>query len=75
MPRTSTPARWAVVVFDADGDMGDGRVVGPFRDVAAADAKADSFFRAADRAGRNITVLTLPVYPGGTGVTASIDAI
>jgi hypothetical protein len=70
MPRTPSH-RWTVVVFDADGDMGYGNAVGPFRDPVAAARRAQSIQTDADRRGINATVLVLRLLPG----QANLDTV
>jgi hypothetical protein len=41
--------RFGVFVWDADGDMGEAVVLGPYRTLEAAERKADAVRRAADR--------------------------
>lgn len=78
--------RWAVFVHDVDGDSGDGRIVGPFRDVEKADAVADRIKRAADRragdarvpagySGDGVECIVLPVMAGDSGGVAIIEAV
>lgn len=60
-------ARWAIFVHDPDGDMGHGCIVGAFKDVDAADRKAAAILRAAERRGREVECIVLPLEPGTAG--------
>lgn len=60
-------ARWAIFAHDPDGDMGYGTIVGAFKDAGAADRKADAIRRAAERDGREVECIVLPLEPGSIG--------
>jgi len=59
-----TRSRYAIFVHDPDGDMGYGRIVGPFLRADQAETKADAIRRAAVRAEREIECIIVPVAPG-----------
>lgn len=74
MTRTPSP-RFGIFVCDGDGDTGDGRIIGPYRDQAAAWDKLDAMHRAADRRGVNIMAVVVPILPSSAGVKSTLDAV
>lgn len=69
--------RYGVFVWDADGDMGDGVLVGPFRTGAAADLKAEGIRRSAERAqvDEYMQAMVVRVLPGSRSNRAVIEAV
>ena len=57
-------SRFAIFVHDPDGDMGDGRIVGALRCAKAADRRAEAIVRAAEREGRYVEAIVLPMTSG-----------
>lgn len=76
MARPRAP-RHAVYVWDADGDMGMGVVLGPFRTVDAAERKADSVRAAAIRgeADGYVQAVVIDLWPGSAGAGAVVQAV
>lgn len=66
---------WAIFVHDPDGDSGYGRIVGPFRSAKAADAKAETIRKKADRQGHYIECTVVPVAPGSASAQSTVDAV
>jgi hypothetical protein len=62
--------RWGVFVWDADGDMGYGEIVGPFYNDNAAERKAESIRRRS-----NLDVVVVPIYSGDTAARDTIGRV
>ena len=60
--------RWAVYVWNADGDMGDGAVIGAFKSAFAAGEVAAKIWREADRTGSRVDATVVPLHAGSTSV-------
>lgn len=75
----ATSSRWAIFVHDPDGDMGFGRVVGPFRDPEKAEEKAEQIRREGVRMVGGIRCepecIVLQVEAGGTSARAIVEAV
>jgi hypothetical protein len=59
-------SRFAIFVHNPDGDSGCGRIVGGIGGLVAAEAKAASIRRAAERAGHDVEAIVLPMVSGET---------
>jgi hypothetical protein len=57
---------WGVFVWDADGDMGDAVVLGPFTSSSSADRKADSLREDSDRFNPEVNVMVVPLLAART---------
>jgi hypothetical protein len=70
--------RYALFVWDADGDMGDGIMVGPFRDIEAAERRAERIQTVADKVTDDEIapqVMVVDLWPGEVGATRIIDRV
>lgn len=72
--------RYGVFVWDADGDIGQAVVAGPFRTLAAAEAKADAIRRYAERSQvvaecGYVQVIVVDLVPGGTRLSAIVEGV
>jgi hypothetical protein len=65
--------RWGVFVWDADGDMGDGIVLGAFRDDDAAEVKAAQIRRVAD--GSPVQAMVVPLEPGSSSARRIVEEV
>jgi hypothetical protein len=75
MPR-GLIARYGVMVFDPDGDMEDsGIVLGPTVSRLDAIANADRIDKAAEKAGKFIQTLVIPIVPTNTGAQKTLDYV
>lgn len=67
--------RWAIFVHDPDGDMGDGRIVGPFESPGKADETADRIRARADRDNAYVECIVVPVLPGSAAARDVVDRV
>jgi hypothetical protein len=63
--------RYSIFAHDPDGDMGHGRIIGPYKTAEAAGKAADRLERANEKASMyapSFEYIVLPVLPGGASV-------
>ncbi|WP_028058343.1 hypothetical protein [Candidatus Solirubrobacter pratensis] len=75
MPRT-TKVRWGIFVWDGDGNMGEGIIVGAYQSAEGdVDTKADTIRKASERAGTALECIVVPLVSGSTSARDIVDRV
>lgn len=68
-------ARWGIFVHDPDGDSGYGCIIGAYKSASLADDRADKITQKAERDGKSVECIVLPLLPGSTAMDDIIDRV